>query len=43
MSNNIFIFRRDFRIKDNTALNHCIENSDTIISYLYIHTRTSYR
>ena len=28
--NNIFIFRRDFRIKDNTALNDCIENSDTI-------------
>ena len=28
--NNIFIFRRDFRIKDNTALNNCIENSDTI-------------
>ena len=28
--NNIFIFRRDFRIKDNTALNYCIENSDYI-------------
>ncbi len=26
----IFIFRRDFRIKDNTALNECIKNSDTI-------------
>lgn len=28
--NNIFIFRRDFRIKDNTALNYCIDNSDSI-------------
>jgi len=26
----LFIFRRDFRIKDNTALNQCIENSDII-------------
>ena len=26
----LFIFRRDFRLKDNTALNHCIENSDII-------------
>jgi len=26
----LFIFRRDFRIKDNTALNHCIENSNII-------------
>lgn len=26
----LFIFRRDFRIKDNTALNQCIEHSDII-------------
>jgi deoxyribodipyrimidine photo-lyase len=26
----IFIFRRDLRIKDNTAWNHMIENSKTI-------------
>jgi deoxyribodipyrimidine photo-lyase len=26
----LFIFRRDFRVKDNTALNHCIENSKVI-------------
>jgi deoxyribodipyrimidine photo-lyase len=30
MNNSIFIFRRDFRIKDNTALNYCIENSKNI-------------
>lgn len=28
--NNIFIFRRDFRIKDNIGLNKCIENSNII-------------
>jgi deoxyribodipyrimidine photo-lyase len=30
MNNNIFIFRRDFRIKDNIGLNNCINNSDII-------------
>ena len=28
--NNLFIFRRDYRIKDNTALNKCIEDSKNI-------------
>lgn len=30
MNNSIFIFRRDFRIKDNIGLNECIKNSDNI-------------
>ena len=28
--NSLFIFRRDFRIVDNTALNYCYKNSDKI-------------
>ena len=28
--NSIFIFRRDFRINDNTCLFHCIKNSDNV-------------
>lgn len=38
MSNSIFIYRRDFRIKDNTGLNECIQDTEGNIYPVFIFT-----